>query len=82
MLSIALMVVDARVAALQPLRSHLSLLLTPVYYLADLPVRAWDTGYQLLESRLDLLAEKEGVGELRFPILHRQPSLQMDYQNI
>jgi len=58
-LSIALMVVDARVAALQPLRSHLSLLLTPVYYMADLPVRAWDTGYQLVASRLDLLAENE-----------------------
>nr|WP_150279184.1 rod shape-determining protein MreC [Halopseudomonas salina] len=58
-LSIALMVVDARVAALQPLRSNLSLLLTPVYYMADLPVRAWDTGYQLVASRLDLLAENE-----------------------
>lgn len=53
------MVVDARVAALQPLRSHLNLLLTPVYYAADVPVRAWNTGYQLLASRVDLLAENE-----------------------
>jgi rod shape-determining protein MreC len=58
-LSIALILVDARFATLQPLRSHLSLLLTPVYYMANLPVRAWDTGYQLVSSRLDLLAENE-----------------------
>lgn len=53
------MVVDARFSTLQPLRSHLSLLLTPVYYTADLPVRAWNTGYQLVASRVDLLAENE-----------------------
>lgn len=53
------MVVDARFATLQPLRSHLSLLLTPVYYTADIPVRVWNTGYQLVASRVDLLAENE-----------------------
>ncbi|MDY3197606.1 MAG: rod shape-determining protein MreC [Pseudomonadaceae bacterium] len=58
-LSIALMVVDARFEALKPLRSHLGMLLTPLYYVADLPVRAWDTLYLQLTSRADLIAENE-----------------------
>src|SRR5690606_21896072 len=37
-LSIALMVVDARFEALKPVRSQLGMLLTPLYYVADLPV--------------------------------------------
>ncbi|WP_407920239.1 rod shape-determining protein MreC [Halopseudomonas litoralis] len=60
-LSIALMVVDARFAALKPLRSHLGMLLTPLYYVAELPVRAWDTVYLQLTSRADLIAENEGL---------------------
>jgi rod shape-determining protein MreC len=58
-LSIALMVVDARFEALKPLRSQLGMLLTPLYYVADLPVRAWDTLYLQLTSRADLIAENE-----------------------
>ncbi|MFA5677426.1 MAG: rod shape-determining protein MreC [Pseudomonas sp.] len=58
-LSIALMVVDARVDALKPLRSQLGMLLTPLYYVAELPVRAWDTVYLQLTSRADLIAENE-----------------------
>lgn len=61
MLSIALMVVDARVSTLQPLRSHLSLVLTPIYNVADLPVRLWDGAYQQVSSRADLLAENAGL---------------------
>ena len=53
------MVVDARFEALKPLRSHLGMLLTPLYNLADLPVRAWDTLYLQLTSRADLIAENE-----------------------
>lgn len=53
------MVVDARFEALKPLRSHLGMLLTPLYYVADLPVRAWDTLYLQLTSRADLIAENE-----------------------
>ena len=53
------MVVDARVAALKPLRSQLGMLLTPLYYVAELPVRAWDTAYLQLTSRADLIAENE-----------------------
>lgn len=58
-LAIALMVVDARISTLQPLRSYMSLILTPIYYVADLPVRLWDTAYQQVSSRADLLAENE-----------------------
>ncbi|WP_231703287.1 rod shape-determining protein MreC [Halopseudomonas pelagia] len=58
-LSIALMVADARVSTLQPVRSNLSLILTPIYYVADLPVRLWDAVYQQVSSRADLLAENE-----------------------
>lgn len=53
------MVVDARFAALKPLRSQLGMLLTPLYYVAELPVRAWDTVYLQLTSRADLIAENE-----------------------
>ncbi|WP_185268595.1 rod shape-determining protein MreC [Halopseudomonas xiamenensis] len=60
-LSIVLMVVDARFAALKPLRSQLGMLLTPLYYVAELPVRAWDTVYLQLTSRADLIAENEGL---------------------
>lgn len=60
-LSIALMVVDARFAALKPVRAQLGMLLTPLYYVAELPVRAWDTLYLQLTSRADLIAENEGL---------------------
>ena len=73
MLSIALMVVDARFTTLQPLRSHLNLVLTPLYYIADLPTRAWDNTYQLLTSRADLMAENE---RLRAESLLMQSKLQ------
>lgn len=53
------MVVDARFAALKPLRSQLGMVLTPLYYVAELPVRAWDTLYLQLTSRADLIAENE-----------------------
>ena len=55
------MVIDARFAALKPLRSQLGMLLTPLYYVAELPVRALDTIYLQLTSRADLIAENEGL---------------------
>lgn len=61
MLSIALMVVDARFSALKPLRSQLGMALMPLYYVAELPVRAWDTIYLQLTSRADLIAENESL---------------------
>ena len=39
-LCVALMVVDARFETLKPLRSQMGLVLTPFYWLADLPVRS------------------------------------------
>ncbi|MFI8609950.1 rod shape-determining protein MreC [Pseudomonas sp. NPDC077649] len=58
-LSAVLMVVDARFEALKPLRSQLGLVLTPFYWLADLPVRAWDGATQQISSRSELMAENE-----------------------
>lgn len=55
------MVIDARFAALKPLRSQLGMLLTPLYYVAELPVRALDTIYLQLTSRADLIAENESL---------------------
>ena len=55
------MVVDARFAALKPLRSQLGMVLTPLYYVAELPVRAWDAVYLQLTSRADLIAENESL---------------------
>lgn len=60
-LSIVLMVVDARFSALKPVRSQLGMLLTPLYYVAELPVRAWDAVYLQLTSRADLIAENESL---------------------
>jgi rod shape-determining protein MreC len=58
-LSVGLMVVDARFETLKPLRSQLGLVLTPFYWLADLPVRAWDGATQQISSRSELMAENE-----------------------
>ncbi len=56
---VALMVVDARFDTLKPVRSQLGLALTPFYWLADLPVRAWNTATQQLTSSSTLMAENE-----------------------
>lgn len=53
------MVVDARFDALKPVRSQLGMVLTPLYYVAELPVRAWDTLYLQVSSRAELIAENE-----------------------
>lgn len=67
------MVVDARFAMLQPLRSQLGLVLTPIYYVAELPVRSWDAVEQQLSSRANLIAENE---RLRAESLLTQRKLQ------
>ncbi len=58
-LSAALMVVDARFDTLKPMRSQMGLVLTPFYWLADLPVRAWDGVSDQFTSRSTLIAENE-----------------------
>lgn len=55
------MVVDARFDALKPMRSQLGMVLTPLYYVAELPVRVWDMVYLQVTSRADLIAENEGL---------------------
>ena len=56
-LSAVLMVVDARFETLKPLRSQMGLVLTPFYWLADVPVRVWDGATQQISSRSELMAE-------------------------
>lgn len=58
-LSAALMVVDARFESLKPVRSQMGLVLTPFYWLADLPARMWDGVTQQFTSRSELLGENE-----------------------
>jgi rod shape-determining protein MreC len=58
-LSIVLMVVDARFDTLKPFRSQVGLLLTPFYWIADMPGRLWLDMTQTISSRSDLLAENE-----------------------
>ncbi|HHX04834.1 MAG TPA: rod shape-determining protein MreC, partial [Pseudomonas sp.] len=71
--SIALMLVDARLDVLKPVRSNLGMVLTPLYWLGDLPVRGWNTTLQMFSSRTDLLAENE---QLRADTLLMQRRLQ------
>ncbi len=58
-LSAVLMVVDARFDALKPVRTQLGLILTPVYWITDLPLRAWEGVSEQFASRSELLAENE-----------------------
>lgn len=55
------MLVDARLDVLKPVRSNLGMVLTPLYWLGDLPVRIWSDTAQLFSSRTDLLAENEAL---------------------
>ncbi|WBE26616.1 rod shape-determining protein MreC [Denitrificimonas caeni] len=71
--SVALMLVDARLQVLKPVRSSLGMVLTPMYWLGDLPVRTWSEVAQMFSSRTDLLAENE---ELRAETLLMQRRLQ------
>lgn len=58
-LCVALMVVDARFDSLKPVRSQMGLVLTPFYWLADLPVRAWKGATEQISSSSSLVAENE-----------------------
>lgn len=67
------MLVDARFDVLKPVRSQLGMVLTPLYWLGDLPVRAWSSTEQMFSSRTDLLTENE---QLRADALLMQRRLQ------
>ncbi|MHB0765187.1 rod shape-determining protein MreC [Stutzerimonas sp. NM35] len=56
---VVLMVVDARFDTLKPVRSQMGLVLTPFYWLADLPVRTWQRATEQLSSSTSLAAENE-----------------------
>lgn len=58
-LSVALMLVDARLDTLKPVRSQLGLVLTPIYWVADIPTRLWQNVTQQFSSHTELLAENE-----------------------
>ncbi|WP_407074067.1 MULTISPECIES: rod shape-determining protein MreC [unclassified Pseudomonas] len=58
-LSVALMVVDARFTVLKPLRSQMSLVLMQSYWIADLPQRLYQGVASQFGSRTELIAENE-----------------------
>ncbi|WP_341524321.1 rod shape-determining protein MreC [Pseudomonas sp. G.S.17] len=58
-LSVALMVVDARFTVLKPLRSQMSLVLMQSYWIVDLPQRLYQGVASQFGSRTELLAENE-----------------------
>ena len=58
-LSVALMVVDARFTLLKPIRSQMSLVLMQSYWITDLPQRMWQGVASQFGSRTELVAENE-----------------------
>ena len=58
-LSVALMVVDARFDVLKPARSQMSLVLMDAYWITDLPERLWRGVSSQFGSRTELVAENE-----------------------
>ncbi|WP_230376215.1 rod shape-determining protein MreC [Pseudomonas fulva] len=58
-LSIALMVIDARFALLKPVRSQMGLVLMESYWITDLPQRVWQGVAGQFGSRTELIAENE-----------------------
>jgi len=58
-LSVLLMVIDANFSTLKPVRSAAGLVLTPLYWVAELPVRAFDNLVQVFTSRTEILTENE-----------------------
>ncbi|MEB0090935.1 rod shape-determining protein MreC [Pseudomonas sp. CCI1.2] len=58
-LSVALMVVDARFTVLKPVRSQMSLVLMQSYWIADLPQRLYQGVASQFGSRTELVAENE-----------------------
>jgi len=58
-LCVVLMVVDARFDALKAVRSQMGLVLTPFYWVADMPVRIWRGATEQIASSSSLMAENE-----------------------
>ncbi len=58
-LSVALMVVDARFTILKPVRSQMSMVLMQSYWIVDLPQRLYQGVASQFGSRTELIAENE-----------------------
>ena len=58
-LCVVLMVVDARFDALKTVRSQMGLVLTPFYWVADMPVRIWRGATAQIATSNSLMAEYE-----------------------
>ncbi|MBI6919996.1 rod shape-determining protein MreC [Pseudomonas monteilii] len=58
-MSVALMVVDARFDVLKPVRSQMGVVLMESYWITDLPQRAWQGVAGQFGSRNELIAENE-----------------------
>ncbi len=58
-LSVALMVVDARFNVLKPVRNQMALVLMDAYWITDLPERLWQGVSSQFGSRTELVAENE-----------------------
>ena len=58
-LSVTLMVVDARFTLLKPVRSQMSLVLMQSYWITDLPQRLWQGVASQFGSRTELVADNE-----------------------
>lgn len=73
LLSVLLMIVDTHTRLLNPLRSNVGLVLTPLYWVGDLPGRSLEMFRQGVASRTELLAEND---KLRAEALLMQRRLQ------
>lgn len=62
-LSVTLMVVDARFDVFKPVRSQLGMLVTPLYVVADVPSRIWSSASETMSSRSELVHENERLRE-------------------
>lgn len=58
-LSVVLMVVDARFEVLHPLRSQVGVITEPAYRVARMPLTLWEGATQQFTSRSELMAENE-----------------------
>lgn len=72
-LSVIVMIADAQTPVFKPLRSSAGLVLTPLYWAGDLPVRLFGDLTQVFSSRAEILAENE---RLRADTLLMQRRLQ------
>ncbi|MDO4877838.1 MAG: rod shape-determining protein MreC [Neisseria sp.] len=78
LVSIILMVLDNRYAAVQQLRGHLSTAIQPLQWLANQPVRFYEYGSDFMQSQKQLLDENKRLQEenTRLKIAVRQTSIQ------